>query len=124
MASTTTVNKNFNGDFNIIINHKVTNGYETIKPIVEDGVKWETERQGSPSKLTFKVYKDKNDNNEFQEGDTVALKYHDDSDGWVILFSGYIFTKKRSKELQHTTSCDILRIKPLTFIPRNELVIW
>lgn len=98
MASTTTVNKNFNGDFNIIINHKVTNGYETIKPVVEDGVKWETERQGSPSKLTFKVYKDKNDNNEFQEGDTVALKYHDDSDGWVILFSGYIFTKKRSKD--------------------------
>ena len=98
MANQTTINKNFNGDFTVVINHKVTNGYEVITPIVEDGVKWETDRQGSPGKLTFKVYKDKNGEIEFQEGDTVALKYHDDSKGWISLFNGYIFTKKRSKD--------------------------
>lgn len=98
MANQTTINKNFNGDFTVVINHKVTNGYEVITPIVEDGVKWETDRQGSPGKLTFKVYKDKNGEIEFLEGDTVALKYHDDSKGWISLFNGYIFTKKRSKD--------------------------
>lgn len=98
MASATTVNTNFNGDFSIVINHKISSGYETITPIVEDGVKWETDRQGSPGKLTFTIYKDKNDDMDFQEGDTVALKYHDVDDGWVAIFSGYIFTKKRSKD--------------------------
>lgn len=98
MANETTINKSFNGDFTIVINHKISNGYEIMTPIVEDGVKWETERQGSPGKLTFKVYKEKNSDLNFQEGDTVALKYHDDTDGWKTIFNGYIFTKKRNKD--------------------------
>lgn len=97
MASGTTITKNFDGDFSIIVNHKVSSGYETITPVVEDGVKWETDRQGSPGKLTFKIYADKNQGVNFQEGDTVALKYHDANSGWVLVFNGYIFTKKRSK---------------------------
>ena len=98
MANQVTVNTKFNGDFSVIITHRISDGYELQTPIVEDGVKWETERQGSPGKLTFKVYKDKNGNLSFQEGDGVVLKYNDYNDGWVTVFSGYIFTKKRSKD--------------------------
>ena len=93
----TTVDTNFNGDFTILINHKTGNGYELLTPIVEDGVKWETDRQGSPGKLTFKLYSDKNKEVNFSEGDTVALKYQD-SGGTVMVFNGYIFSKKRSKD--------------------------
>ena len=98
MAGQTTVNHNFNGDFSIVISRKIEGGYELITPIVEDGVKWETDRQGSPGKLTFKVYKDQSGNLAFEEGDNVALQYHDDTLGWVTLFNGYIFTKKRNKD--------------------------
>lgn len=98
MASETITNKNFNGEFSVVIMHRLDNGYELVAPIVEDGVKWETDRQGSPGKLTFKVYSDKNNELDFQEGDGVALRYHDDVDGWIILFNGYVFTKKRSKD--------------------------
>lgn len=98
MANDTSVNKNFDGDFSISINHKTDSGYEVITPVVEDGIKWETNRQGSPSKLTFRLYVDKNGGANIQEGDTVALKYHDDSEGWIVLFNGYIFTKKRNKD--------------------------
>lgn len=98
MASKTTINKNFDGDFEVVIKHKTNGGYELQYPIVEDGVKWETDRQGSPGKLTFKVYKDKNGNLNFQEGDMVLLRYRDDNKGWISLFEGYVFTKKRNKD--------------------------
>lgn len=98
MANTTTINRNFNGDFSVLIKRRVKDGYELITPIVENGVKWETDRQGSPGKLTFKVYQDESNNLNFQEGDAIALRYHDDETGWVVVFSGYIFTKKRSKD--------------------------
>lgn len=60
-------------------------------PIVEDGVKWDTERKGSPGKLTFKVIKDMKLN--FSEGDVVKF-YVDDTP----VFFGFVFTKKRDKE--------------------------
>lgn len=94
----TTVDKNFDGDFSVLINHKTGSGYELFTPIVEDGVKWETDRQGSPGKLTFKLYSAKNKEVVFEEGDTVALKYQSNSGNAVMVFNGYIFTKKRSKD--------------------------
>lgn len=98
MASQVIVNKGFNGDFAVVITHRTDNGYEVITPVVEDGVKWETDRQGSPGKLTFKVYKDKNGDLNFQEGDAVILKFKEDGADWVTVFYGYIFTKKRNKD--------------------------
>lgn len=98
MANKTTINKNFNGDFSVVIKHKTSNGYKIIEPVVEDGVKWETERQGTPGKLTFKIYSEKNDGVAFQEGDAVVLRYKADGEDWVALFQGYVFTKKRNKE--------------------------
>lgn len=94
----TTVDKNFDGEFTVLINHKTGSGYELLTPIVEDGVKWETDRQGSPGKLTFKLYSDKNKEVNFEEGDTVALKYQGNSGSAVMVFNGYIFTKKRNKD--------------------------
>ena len=38
----------------IIITNKETMYY----PVVEEGITWETERKGSPGKVTFKIYKD------------------------------------------------------------------
>lgn len=96
MASQTYVNKNFDGDFRVVINHKIKNGYESIVPLVEDGVKWETDRQGSPGKLTFKVYSPTNNSVNFQEGDVAILQYKG-GDTWANLFVGYVFVKKRSK---------------------------
>ncbi len=94
----TTIDSNFNGEFTVLINHRTGSGYELITPVVEDGVTWETDRQGSPGKLTFKVFSDKNKELNFQEGDTVALKYQSGSSGSVLVFNGYIFTKKRKKD--------------------------
>lgn len=97
MAYEKVVNKNFNGEYRLEIKHTISNGYELQTPIVEGSIKWETDWQGSPGKLTFKVCKDKNGNLNFQEGDMVAVTFKDATDGWVTLFNGFIFTKKRSK---------------------------
>lgn len=92
-----TVNKHFDGDYELIINHRISNGYELQYPVVESGVKWETDRQGSAGKLTFKVYKDKNGVLNFQEGDGVLFRFYNGS-GWKNVFNGYIFTKTRNKD--------------------------
>lgn len=74
-----------------------------IKPIVEEGITWETERKSSPGKLTFKVVKD--DKTSFQEGDVVSVRY-DDKD----IFFGFVFNKKRDKnQLITVTAYDQLR---------------
>lgn len=110
MADKTTVTQKINGEFSILIKRRVGSGYEVIEPIVEDGVKWETDRQGSPGKLTFKLYNDKNGNLAFQEGDAVVLRYRADGGSWVAVFNGYVFTKKRSKDgWIDVTAYDLLR---------------
>lgn len=98
MALKTVIDKNFNGKFSVVIKHAVSNGYELITPVVEDGVTWETDRQGSPGQLSFKLYTTKNESLDFQEGDGVALKFYDEDKGWIVVFNGYIFTKQRSKD--------------------------
>lgn len=98
MTVKTSIDTNFNGEFEVIIKHRINNGYELYTPVVEDGVKWETDRQGSPSKLSFKVYKPKGDCLTFEEGDPVALRYRKYQGEWQIVFSGYVFTKKHDKD--------------------------
>lgn len=74
-------------DYELTIQHQGTVYY----PAVEDGVKLEQERSGSPSKLTFTVLKD--DNISFVEGDAVRFKYKGEN-----VFFGYVFSKSRSKD--------------------------
>lgn len=125
MTITTTTNKNFDGEFNVVIKHKLTSGHELITPVVEDGVKWETSRQGSPGKLTFRVYKDKNGGLEFQEGDAVLLRYRNPGEDWVSVFIGYVFTKKHNKNgWIDVTAYDLLRYfkNKATYVYTNKRV--
>lgn len=68
-----------------------------------DGITLESERRGSPAKLTFTVLKDATAN--FPEGAQVQLKV----DGTGV-FNGYVFQKSRDKEQRITcTAYDQLR---------------
>lgn len=72
-------------------------------PVIQDGIVWQQERQGSPGKLTFSVLQDAA--LKMREGDRVALK----SDG-TGLFFGFIFERKRGKDqLVSVTAYDQLR---------------
>ena len=66
-------------------------GGKIYQPVVEDGVRWETNRKGAPSTLEFTVIKDALIS--FHEGSKVQLKV----DGKGV-FIGYVFQKSRDKE--------------------------
>lgn len=68
----------------------ISNGI-TYEPLVKDDITWETERKGSPGKLTFTVIKDQIIN--FQEGNLVTLRV----DGEDV-FCGFVFKKTRDKD--------------------------
>ncbi|EGT4252308.1 TPA: C40 family peptidase [Clostridioides difficile] len=61
------------------------------EPAVIDGITWEIERRGTPSKLEFTIVMD--DILQFCEGNSVRLYYKG-----IGIFYGYIFQKKRDKE--------------------------
>ncbi|MCC0649217.1 NlpC/P60 family protein [Clostridioides sp. ZZV15-6598] len=61
------------------------------EPVVLDGITWEIERRGVPSKLEFTIVMD--DILQFCEGNSVRLYYKG-----IGIFYGYIFQKKRDKE--------------------------
>ena len=86
----------------------IYNDGQWFSPVVQDGVTWETERFGSPGKLTFSVINTNYGGGEvinIQEGDTVKLKV----DGRDV-FYGFIFTKKRDKDqIISITAYDQLR---------------
>ena len=60
-------------------------------PLVEDGIKWTTSREGTPGSLEFTVVKDNIIN--FQEGNRVELIVDN-----TPVFSGFVFKKSRTKE--------------------------
>ncbi|HUM42434.1 MAG TPA: hypothetical protein PKI14_05770 [Fervidobacterium sp.] len=81
----------------------IQNGNKVYAPVVQEGITWDTERKGSPGKLTFTVIKDQDIN--FTEGNPVRLVV----DG-VKLFYGFVFSKKRDKQQNVTvTAYDQLR---------------
>ena len=81
----------------------IQNGNTMFTPIVEDGIEWTTERQGTPGKLTFKVHVD--DVLNITEGNVVRFKWNDTN-----IFYGYIFSKKMDKDKIYTiTAYDQLR---------------
>ena len=75
-------------DIELLIQGQVGKIYQ---PVVEDGVRWETNRKGAPSTLEFTVIKDALIS--FPEGSKVQLKV----DGKGV-FIGYVFQKSRDKE--------------------------
>lgn len=81
----------------------IQSGTTVYAPIVEEGIEWETERKGTPGKLTFKVVKDNVIG--FTEGNAVRFKYKGNE-----TFYGFVFTKKRDKDSVITvTAYDQLR---------------
>ncbi len=81
----------------------ITHGNTMQAPPVVDGIQWQTERQGTPGKLTFEVVKDAN--LDFAEGDAVRLS----KDG-VDVFFGFVFIKSRDKDgIISVTAYDQLR---------------
>lgn len=54
------------------------------RPVVEEGIVWETERKGAPGKLTFAVFQD--GKLKFSYGSIVAFKYNNRN-----VFYGFIF---------------------------------
>lgn len=81
----------------------IQNGNTVYSPVIQEGVEWETERKGTPGKLTFKIVKDNIVN--FTEGNAVRFKYKGNE-----TFYGFVFTKKRDKDSIITvTAYDQLR---------------
>ena len=81
----------------------IRNGSKAFIPIVEEGIEWSTERQGSPGKLTFKVHLDST--LDITEGNPVRFKWNGNN-----IFYGFIFSKKMNKDRTITiTAYDQLR---------------
>lgn len=74
-----------------------------MKQLSKNGVELQSERKGSPAKLTFTIIKD--NIIEFEEGDSVMLSVDD-----TKIFYGFIFTKSRDKSKSiKVTAYDQLR---------------
>lgn len=85
------------------VNLLIQSGNHALIPVVEDGIQWQTERQGVPGTLTFTVLKDSKLN--FVEGDAVRLQV-----GNKGVFFGFVFKKKPTKDgLIEVTAYDQLR---------------
>lgn len=82
---------------------------EIQEPPLEGDVQWETERKGSPGKLTFTVPKCSGLN--FQEGDRIEFRqYNPSTNNYDCIFYGRVFTKQRSSDhLIKVTAYDGLR---------------
>lgn len=81
----------------------IENDSKLYYPIVQDDVKWTTQRKGTPGKLTFKLIQD--DALCISEGNAVAFKDDDNK-----VFFGFIFTIKRDESTSvEVTAYDQLR---------------
>ena len=76
----------------------VRNGDTLYSPAVLENITWSTERCGTPSKLTFKVVKDKTLN--IEEGNAVRFIWNGNN-----IFYGFIFSMKRDKEDVISVTC-------------------
>lgn len=76
----------------------IQSGNRIFSPPVEEGVKIEWERTGSPGKLTFTTIK--SSDMSFNEGDIVRF-YYDNKP----MFLGFVFTKKRDREGHIEVTC-------------------
>ena len=71
-------------------------------PQVENSVKWETVRKGSPGKLEFTIYMDSN--LDISEGNPVRFRVYE-NDVWNDVFFGYIFKMSHQKDDKMKVTC-------------------
>lgn len=88
-------------------------GDKVYEPSVLDDVCWETERKGTPGKLTFSIYQD--DNLYFEEGASVSFKV----DGNKV-FYGFVFIKKRGKE----KTWDVTAYDQLRYLKNKDTYVY
>ena len=81
----------------------IQNGNKIYYPTIEEGITWDTERKGSPGKLSFTAIPD--NILSFTEGNQVGLKVDNNK-----VFYGFVFSKKEDKDKKITaTAYDQLR---------------
>jgi hypothetical protein len=91
----------------------IQHGQNMQYPIVAEGIEWQTERKGSPGKLTFTVIMDSALN--FAEGDSVRFSV----DGTDV-FYGFVFTKKRNKE----RTIDVTAYDQLRYLKNKDTYVY
>lgn len=91
----------------------IQNGSNTYVPVVEDGVQWVTERQGSPGELTFSVLNDGNLN--ITEGNAVHFQYKGKN-----VFRGFIFEKSDDKK----KIIDIVAYDQLRYLKNKDTYVY
>lgn len=77
---------------------EIQNGTKGFEPVVLDDIQWQTDRKGSPGKLTFKVLQD--DLLDIEEGNAVSFKV-----GTTGVFYGYLFRISGDKTEEITLTC-------------------
>lgn len=102
-------------DFKLLINNRGTI-YDATE-LCEGEISLETQRRGSPAKLSFKILRYENIN--YQEGNEVVFSVKDN-----VIFRGYIFKKSRTKEqIIDTTAYDqliYLKKNKDTYVYKNK----
>lgn len=105
----------------------IAHGSNVYQPSIVDDIVWETERKGTPGKLTFKIIG--NDKIQFTEGDSVSFKLGKND---TPIFYGFIFSIKRDKEqilsitaydqLRYLKNKDTVQIKNMTATETIEML--
>ena len=91
----------------------IENKGKIYKPIITNGVTWQTERKGVPGQLNFSVIKD--GTIDFTEGNPVRLKIDDQN-----VFFGFVFTKKRTK----TGIIDVVAYDQLRYLKNKDTYVF
>lgn len=91
----------------------IQNGNDLYEPIIEDSITWETERKGSPGKLSFNIIQDNVVT--FNEGNAVRLRFNNNN-----VFYGFIFQKKRNKD----NSIKIVAYDQLRYFKNKDTYVY
>lgn len=78
-----------------LVSLAIRHGNDLIYPTVHENIEWETNRKGSPSKLTFTIQQD-DASDQIAEGDAVAFKYGE-SGNMHNIFYGFLFKREFDK---------------------------
>jgi cell wall-associated NlpC family hydrolase len=89
------------------------NGNDLYEPVIEDTITWETERKGSPGKLSFNIFQDSII--KFGEGNAIRVKLND-----ANVFYGFIFQHKRNKD----SSVQVIAYDQLRYFKNKDTYIY
>lgn len=91
----------------------IQSGNDLYEPIIEDSITWETERKGSPGKLSFNIIQDNVVT--FNEGNATRFRFNNNN-----VFYGFIFQKKRNKD----NSIKIVAYDQLRYFKNKDTYVY